>query len=124
MGHTVVTFKQLQGFGKSGDAAPTSMGPNGVIMATSGPSFERSAFNGSVDSCSMSISSSPANYRKRSEMVVGSTGAVAAAAGRKTGVVAAVGLKSIESTPSSSSGSLDRGLQVRLSMRVERFESI
>ena len=119
LNHNVQKNNQLQGFGKSGDAAlTTAMGPNGVIMSSSvaGPAFERSAFNGSVDSCSMSLSSSsPANYRKRSEMIVGSAAAVAAAAGagRKTGAVAAAaGLKSIESTPSSSSGSLDRGLQV------------
>ena len=111
----------MQGFGKSGDAAlSTAMGPNGVMMSSSvaGPAFERSAFNGSVDSCSMSMSSSsPANYRKRSEMNVGSAAASAAGVGRKTGVVAAAaGLKSIESTPSSSSGSLDRGLQVEFRM--------
>ena len=99
---------KFKGFGKAGDAVLTSaMGPNGAI--SSGPGYDRSAFNGSIDSCSMSMSGSPANYRKRSEMVTLSTGGFAA---RKTGVVAAVGgLKSIESTPSSSSGSLDRGLQ-------------
>ena len=83
------------------------MPPSGIAM---GHAFERgAAFNGSVDSnCSMA--SSPANFRKRSEIVGVGTGV---AAGRKTGVVvSAAGLKSIESTPSSSSGSLDRGLQV------------
>ena len=79
------------------------------VVAT-GHAFERgAAFNGSVDS-NCSLASSPANFRKRSEMVGVGTGAAVA---RKTGVVAAAaGLKSIESTPSSSSGSLDRGLQV------------
>ena len=79
------------------------------VVAT-GHGFEKgAAFNGSVDS-NCSLASSPANFRKRSEMVGVGTGAAVA---RKTGVVAAAaGLKSIESTPSSSSGSLDRGLQV------------
>ena len=83
------------------------MGPNGVMSssaaAAAGPMFDRSAaFNGSIDSCSMSMSSmSPANYRKRSEMVVGTEE-----------LKRLKGLKSIESTPSSSSGSLDRGLLV------------
>ena len=83
--------------------------------SATGHAFERgAAFNGSVDSnCSMA--SSPANLRKRSEMVGVGTGA----AGRKTGVVAAAaGLKSIESTPSNSSGSLDRGLQVSFCVQV------
>ena len=85
------------------------------IVAT-GHAFERgAAFNGSVDSnCSMA--SSPANFRKRSKMFGVGTGV---AFGRKMGLVAAAaGLKSIKSTPSRSSGSLDRGLQVSFWVQV------
>ena len=85
------------------------------VVAT-GHGFEKgAAFNGYVDSnCSMA--SSPANFRKCSEKVGVGTGL---AAGRKAGVVvAATGMKSIKSTPTSSSGSLDQGLQVSFCVQV------